>query len=69
MKYRITTQKALRAEFWEMFPDLDRKKITNYSGNGKMFRTDTRVAFVNFVDMLNKDGDISEALAFRATLE
>lgn len=68
MKYRITTQKQLRHEFWATFPELPKRKITNYSGNGKMHCTDTRCAFNDWIDMLSKDGDISQALASRATL-
>jgi len=68
MTYRITTQKQLRREFWQTFPHLPRKKITNYSGNGKMYPTDTRCAFVDWLDMLSKNGDISQELAERATL-
>lgn len=68
MKYRITSQKQLRAEFWDTFPELDREKITDYSGKGKMYKTDTRCAFVDFVDMLSKDGIISRELAERVTL-
>lgn len=68
MKYRITSQKQLRREFWETFPGLPRRKITDYSGNGKMYRTDTRVTWCDWIDMLSKDGDISQALAQRATL-
>ena len=68
MQYRITTQKQLRREFWLTFPELSRKKITNYSGSGKMFCTDTRCAFNDWIDCLSKDGDISQDLASRVTL-
>ena len=63
-----TTQKQIRAAFWEAHPDLPRRKITNYAGTGKMHQTDTRCAFCDFVDALNKDGQISDALANRVTL-
>ena len=63
-----TTQKQIRAAFWEAYPDLPRRKITNYAGTGKMHQTDTRCAFCDFVDALNKDGQISDKLANRATL-
>ena len=63
-----TTQKQIRAAFWEAHPDLTRRKITNYAGTGKMYQTDTRCAFCDFVDALNKDGQISDQLANRATL-
>jgi hypothetical protein len=67
-KPRITTQKQLRREFWETFPNLPKHKIKNYSGNGTMHRTDTRCAWCDWLDMLSKDGSISQALAQRATL-
>ncbi len=69
MHYTYTTQRQLRSAFWEQFPGLPRKKITNYSGNGKMYRTDTRCAWCDWLDMLSKNGDISQELAYRATLD
>lgn len=65
---RITTERELRREFWRTFPNLQRRKITDYSGKGKMYVTDTRVAFCDWKDMLQKDGEISQELAQRATL-
>lgn len=71
MKYRITNQRELRREFWETFPELDRRKLV-FGGGGvgsyQAHRTDTRVTFVDWIDALQKSGDISEALAQRATL-
>lgn len=58
----MTTQKQIRAAFWQEHPELSRKKI---SGD---YPTDTRVAFVDYVDYLEKSGVISETLAQRATL-
>lgn len=65
----ITTQKELRRLFWETFPTLSRKKITSYDGKGKMYCTDTRCAWVDWIDSMSKDGQISQALAERATLD
>lgn len=65
----ITTQRALRAEFWQQHPQLDRRKIKNYSGNGHMFKTDTRCAWCDWIDALSKSGEISQELAERATLD
>jgi hypothetical protein len=65
----ITTQKELRRLFWLYHPALPRKKIRNYSGNGTMHQTDTRVAWCDFVDSMSRDGTISEELASRATLD
>lgn len=65
---RFTNQKALRRAFWETFPDLPRRRIRDYSGKGLMYCTDTRVTWCDWIDMLSKDGQISQALAHRATL-
>ena len=70
--YPITTQEQVRASFWEQcegYRGVSRKRITNYSGNGKMHNTDTRCAFVDFVDMLSKDRRVSSELAQRVTLD
>jgi len=66
--YRITTQAQLRREFWQTFPDLPRQRIRDYSGTGTMYRTDTRVAWCNWLDALSKGDEISAELADRATL-
>jgi hypothetical protein len=69
--YRLTTQKQVRAEFWREHKGvkgITPRRITNYSGNGKMHNTDTRCAFADFVDYLSKDGAISEELASKVTL-
>lgn len=64
MKYPITTQQALRDAFWESNPELQR-----HGGQTQnQYPTDTRVAWVDFVEYLQRDGQISEALAQRATL-
>lgn len=67
-QYTYTTQQALRAAFWQQHPHLSRKKIKDYSGNGRMHTTDTRCAFVAWLDNLNRNGEVSQALAQRATL-
>jgi len=70
----MTNQKQIRAAFWEAFPDLPRRRY-RYSPNRSdktaqlVFPIDTRCAFVDFLDQLQRDGTISEALAERATLE
>lgn len=71
MKY--TTQKQIRAAFWEAFPNLPRRRY-RYSWNRSdktaelVFPIDTRCAFVDFLDSLHRAGDISDALAHRAIL-
>jgi hypothetical protein len=67
----MTTQAQIRAAFWRDHKGLagiTRRKITDYSGNGKMHNTDTRCAFVDYVDQLSKAGAISADLADRVTL-
>jgi hypothetical protein len=70
-----TTQKQVRSAFWQAFREgqfkgmnVTPKRITNYSGNGKMHNTDTRCAFCDFVDMLNRDGMLADGLVDRVTL-
>jgi hypothetical protein len=67
-KYTYTTQAQVRRAFWETHPEADRRKITHYSGHGKMYVTDTRVAFSDFVDSLCRNGDISPEMADSVTL-
>lgn len=69
MTHRITTQKKLRAEFFATYPESNRKRIVDYRGDGLMYCADTRCAWVDFVDMLQRDGTISNDLADRATLD
>ena len=59
----ITTQAQVRASFWETFPELKRNP-----GRQNNQPTDTRVAFVDYVDGLERNGEITEALASRVTL-
>jgi len=70
----MTNQKQIRAAFWEAFPDLPRRRY-RYSPNRSdktaplVFPIDTRCAFVDYIDQLQRAGIISESLANRATLE
>lgn len=68
VKYRITTQRQLRREFWETFPDLPKRRTVDYGNGHKQHATDTRVTFCDWLDALSKDGSISQELAQRATL-
>lgn len=68
MKYSYTNQKQIRRAFWELYPNADKRKVKDFSGKGKMYKADTRMMFVDFVDCLQRDGQISESLASRATL-
>lgn len=59
-----TTQSQVRAAFWQGWQGRQRPKRLK-DGD---YPTDIRVEFVDFVDMLNKDGHISDALAQKVTL-
>lgn len=70
-----TTQKQVREAFWQAWRDgqfkgmnVTPRRITNYSGNGKMHNTDTRCAFVDFLDGLSKSNMLKDGLVERATL-
>lgn len=63
----MTTQKQVRAAFWAAHPNASRKLI-NY-GASLIYTVETRVAFVEFIDRLARDGTITEALASRVTLD
>lgn len=69
----ITNQAQIRAAFWQAFPELPRRRYRySWNRNDKtaelVYPIDTRCAFVDFVDSLHRSGQISEALADRATL-
>ena len=69
----MTTQKQIRAAFWQAFPELPRRRYRySWSQSDKtaelVYPIDTRCAFVDFLDSLERSGQISEALANRATL-
>ncbi len=62
-KFPITTQKEIRSKFWQLHPTLSNKK--RKTGD---YPTDTRCAFCDFIDHLQRGGQISSALAARVTL-
>ena len=69
----MTNQKQIRQAFWEAHPTANRKKYpardwTRENKSQRDYCTDTRCAFVDFLDHLARDGQISESLANRATL-
>lgn len=73
--YQYTTQRELRRAFWQEHTpspkglNVTRRKIQNYSGNGKMHNTDTRCAWCDWLDSLSCNGMVSPELADRATLD
>jgi hypothetical protein len=69
---RFEDEDDVIAAFWQQYehlPGISRKKITNYKGDGTMYDTDTRCAFVEFIDALSKDGSISSEMADTITLD
>lgn len=69
MQTRITNQRDLRREFWATFPELSRKRSRIFTGPMQnAYCADTRMAFVDWLDGLQKGGQISGKLAERATL-
>lgn len=69
----LTTQKQIRAAFWAAHPHLPRRRHRYdwHQDNPKaelVHHVDTRCAFVDFLDALHRAGEISNALAQRATL-
>lgn len=70
-----TTQRQVRHAFWQAWREgwfrglhVTPHRITNYAGNGKMHNTDTRCAFCDYVDGLQKAGQLADGLADRVTL-
>ena len=62
-----TTQKQVRAAFWQGFPGMyERDYRASYRQND--YSATVRCEWVDFVDMLVRDGHISEKLAQRVTL-
>ena len=60
MSYELTSQRAVRAAFWREcgdLPGVTRRRITDYSGYGKMHNTDTRVTFCDWLDNAKKVTD------------
>lgn len=62
----MKTQTEVRNAFWESHPQFAAIRRTKKRQND--YPTDVRVAFVDFVDSLSKDGSISPKLAHNVTL-
>jgi len=66
----MTNQKQVRDAFWAAFPHFDeqaREAGIRSKRQNEQCAT-VRCAFVDFVDSLHRDGQISDALARRVTL-
>jgi hypothetical protein len=66
----MTTQKQIRASFWQSHPDLEAHalKWQIKTAPHNRHNATTRTAFVDYLDTLARAGEISENLASRATL-
>ena len=67
--FTFTTQRQLRAAFWAQHPDASRQQYGPRDAyRCRQYVTDTRVAWCDWLDSLARSGEISERLAYRATL-
>lgn len=64
-KYQYTSQKQLRKAFWQCVCD---ECGIDYTGKKTKFDLDLNMTFNNWIDGLQKDGEISSNLRDRATL-
>jgi hypothetical protein len=66
----MTNQKQIRAAFWDAYPHLaEQAREAGILSKPQNFHCATvRCTFVDFVDSLHRDGQISDALADRVTL-
>ena len=62
----IKTIKDVRLSFWDSFPEFQKDYRKTWQQN--QYNTTIRMTFVDYVDSLNKNGVISDNLAFRVTL-
>lgn len=62
----MTTQKEIRESFWESFPEFKPERRSSKTQND--YRADIRMSFCDYVESLERNGEISTALASRATL-
>lgn len=72
----LTTQRQVKAAFWQAWRDgqfsglnVTPRRIPNYAGNGKMHNTDTRRAFCDWLESMERDSQLAEGLADRVTLD
>jgi hypothetical protein len=66
----MTNQKQIRASFWQSHPHLESFALMwgIKTAPHNRHNATTRTAFVDYVDLLAKAGEITEKLAFRSTL-
>ena len=70
----INNQREVRREFWaavrrgEFGPEVTRRKIQDYSGDGTMYNASTGYAFCEWLDGEVRAGNVSERVAQGVTL-
>ena len=62
----MKTLKQVRQAFWEAHPMFKNDYRKTYRQN--RYKTDIRIAFVDYIDHLHRNGDINDSLANRAIL-
>jgi len=62
----METQAQVRDSFWNSYPEFQQEKRSRKRQND--YRADIRMAWVEYIDSLRKDGLITEKLAAFATL-
>jgi len=62
----MKTIKEVRTAFWAAHPKFQSEYRKTWRQN--QYRADIRMAFVDYIAFLQKDGVISEKLAYRVTL-
>lgn len=69
MSYAIRNVTELRADFWREHPHLECRRYASGRPRPQNEQpTDTRCAFVDYIDSLRRNESISESLAQSATL-
>jgi hypothetical protein len=66
----MTTQKQIRANFWAYIKEIAPQYLNEYKASKRQndYNTDIRVTFVDYVNNLQKNGIISQNLAYKVTL-
>ena len=62
----MKTQAQVRDSFWDSYPEFQQEKRSRKRQND--YRADIRMAWVDYIDSLRKDGRITEKLAAFVTL-
>jgi hypothetical protein len=62
----MRTQTEVRNSFWDSFPEFAPERRTRKRQND--YRADIRMSFVDYVDGLARNGEITEKLASEVTL-